>query len=156
MVDLSSYAEKIYLVVRGDTLRGDQITQDEVKGNAKVEIIYGALPEEVLGDQFVTGLRYKDKNTNEVRSLAVDGIFVEIGAVPNSEIMGGLVKLNQFNEVVIDHKTGATSKPGIYAAGDVTDEIYKQNNISAGDAVKAALAAYNYLLKREKMPPAAG
>ena len=153
-VDLSSYAEKIYLVVRGDTLRGDQITQDEVKGNAKVEIIYGALPEEVLGDQFVTGLRYKDKNTNEVRSLAVDGIFVEIGAVPNSEIMGGLVKLNQFNEVVIDHKTGATSKPGIYAAGDVTDEIYKQNNISVGDAVKAALSAYNYILGMHRRSPA--
>ncbi|KKW28860.1 MAG: alkyl hydroperoxide reductase subunit F [Parcubacteria group bacterium GW2011_GWB1_52_7] len=154
VVDLSSYAEKIYLVVRGDTLRGDQITQDEVKGNAKVEIIYGALPEEVLGDQFVTGLRYKDKNTNEVRSLAVDGIFVEIGAVPNSEIMGGLVKLNQFNEVVIDHKTGATSKPGIYAAGDVTDEIYKQNNISVGDAVKAALSAYNYILGMHRRSPA--
>ena len=154
VVDLSSYAEKIYLVVRGDTLRGDQITQDEVKGNAKVEIIYGALPEEVLGDQFVTGLRYKDKNTNEVRSLAVDGIFVEICAVPNSEIMGGLVKLNQFNEVVIDHKTGATSKPGIYAAGDVTDEIYKQNNISVGDAVKAALSAYNYILGMHRRSPA--
>ena len=155
VVDLSSYAKKIYLIVRGDILKGDQITQDEVKGNAKVEIIYGALPEEVLGDQFVTGLRYKDKNTNEVKGLAVDGIFVEIGAVPNSEIVKGLVETNQFGEVIIDHKTGATSKPGIFAAGDVTDEIYKQNNISVGDAVKAALSAYNYLLGKKHQSPAA-
>ncbi len=154
VVDLFSYAEKIYLLVRGDALKGDQITQDEVQGNTKVEIIYNALVEEVLGDQFVTGLRYKDKNTNQFKDLAVDGIFVEIGAVPNSEIVKGLVAMNQFNEVIIDHKTGATSKPGIFAAGDVTDEIYKQNNISVGDAVKAALSAYNYILGMHRRSPA--
>lgn len=154
VVDLSSYAKKIYLIVRGDTLRGDQITQDEVKDNAKVEIIYGALPEEVLGDQFVAGLRYKNKNSGETKDLAVDGVFVEIGAVPNSEIVKGLVEMNQSNEVIIDHKTGATSKLGIFAAGDVTDEIYKQNNISVGDAVKAALSAYNYILGMHRRSPA--
>jgi len=154
VVDLSSYAKKIYLIVRGDILKGDQITQDEVKGNAKVEIIYGALPEEVLGDQFVVGLRYKNKTYGEAKDLAVDGVFVEIGAVPNSEIVKGLVEMNQSNEVIIDHKTGATSKPGIFAAGDVTDEIYKQNNISVGDAVKAALSAYNYILGMHRRSPA--
>ena len=154
VVDLSSYAKKIYLIVRGDILKGDQITQDEVKGNAKVEIIYGALPEEVLGDQFVVGLRYKNKNSGETKDLTVDGVFVEIGAVPNSEIVKGLVEMNQSNEVIIDHKTGATSKPGIFAAGDVTDEIYKQNNISVGDAVKAALSAYNYILGMHRRSPA--
>ena len=154
VVDLSSYAKKIYLIVRGDILKGDQITQDEVKGNAKVEIIYGALPEEVLGDRFVVGLRYKNKTYGEAKDLTVDGVFVEIGAVPNSEIVKGLVEMNQSNEVIIDHKTGATSKPGIFAAGDVTDEIYKQNNISVGDAVKAALSAYNYILGMHRRSPA--
>jgi len=67
--------------------------------------------------------------------------------------MKDLVEMNKGEEIIVDHKTGATSKPGIFAAGDVTDEIYKQNNISAGDGVAAALSAYNYLLKINKRSP---
>ena len=67
----------------------------------------------------------------------------------------GLVEMNKFGEIVVDHKTAATSKPGIWAAGDVTDDPFKQNNISSGDAVKATLACYSYLLNREKQSPAA-
>ncbi|MBI2054905.1 MAG: FAD-dependent oxidoreductase [Candidatus Sungbacteria bacterium] len=154
VVDLLPYAEKIYLLVRGDALKGDQITQDEVKKNPRVGIIYSALTQEILGEEYVTGLRYKDTKTNEVRDIKADGVFVEIGAVPNSEIVKGLVEMNAAGEVIIDHKTGATSGPGIFAAGDVTDEIYKQNNISVGDAVKAALSAYNYLLGMKRQSPA--
>lgn len=153
VVDLFPYAKKIYLIVRSDTLKGDQITQDEVKKNPKVEIIYNALTREILGDEYVAGLRYHDKVTGEIKDLAVEGVFVEIGAVPNSEIVKGLVEMNAAGEVLIDHKTGATSKPGIWAAGDVTDELYKQNNISVGDAVKAALSAYNYLLEWKRQTP---
>ncbi|MBI2097046.1 MAG: FAD-dependent oxidoreductase [Candidatus Sungbacteria bacterium] len=154
-VDLFPYAQKIYLLIRSDAMRGDPITQDEVRANPKVEIVYNAQTDEILGDQFVTGLRYKDLKSGEAKTLSVEGVFVEIGAVPNSELVKGLVDMNQFNEVIIDHKTGATSKPGIYAAGDVTDEIYKQNNISVGDAVKAALSAYNYVLGMKRQSPAA-
>ena len=126
-----------------------------MKGNRRVEIIYNALTREILGEEYVSGLRYKDSKTNETKDIKVDGVFVEIGAVPNSEIVKGLVEMNPAGEVLIDHKTGATSKPGIFAAGDVTDEIYKQNNISVGDAVKAALSAYNYLLGMKRQSPAA-
>lgn len=155
VVDLFPYAEKIYLAVRSGALKGDQITQDEVKRNSKVEIIYNATTQEILGEEYVSGLRYKDSKTNETKDIKVDGVFVEVGAVPNSEIVKGLVEMNAAGEVLIDHKTGATSKPGIFAAGDVTDEVYKQNNISVGDAIKAALSAYNYLLGTKRQSPAA-
>ena len=76
--------------------------------------------------------------------------------MPNSEIVAGLVAVDQWGQIIIDSKHATTSQPGIFAAGDVTDDPYKQNNISAGDGVKAALAAYNYLLQRSKTSPAAG
>ncbi|OHA01024.1 MAG: hypothetical protein A3C11_00930 [Candidatus Sungbacteria bacterium RIFCSPHIGHO2_02_FULL_49_12] len=155
VVDLLPYAKKIFLIVRSDALKGDQVTQDEVRGNPKVEIIYHALTQEILGSEYVTGLKYQDAKSQEAKELQVDGVFVEVGAVPNSDIAKGLVDMNPMGEVVIDHKTGTTSKPGIFAAGDVTDEIYKQNNISVGDAVKAALSCYNYLLGKKHQSPAA-
>lgn len=154
VIDLFPYAAEIYLLHRGGELKGDQITQEKIRENPKVRIILNAETQEILGDKFVTGLRHKDAKTGEVKDLSLDGVFIEIGAVPNSEIVRGLVELNQANEVIIDHKTAATSKPGIFAAGDVTDEIFKQNNISAGDAVKAALSAYNYILGIKRRSPA--
>lgn len=155
VVDLFPYAEKVHLLEYGEALKGDPITQEEVKGNPKVEVIFNAQTKEVLGDKFVTGLKYVDRKTNEGKVLDVGGVFVEIGSVPNSEMVKGLVELDKWGQVVIDSKHATTSQPGIFAAGDITDDPYKQNNISAGDAVKAALAAYNYLLKREKTSPAA-
>lgn len=151
-VDLLPYASKIYLLEYGDALRGDPITQEKVRG-AGVEIILHAETKQVLGDKdnkFVARLEYMDTKTKTVQHLDVEGVFVEIGAVPNSEMIKDLVTLNRFGEVVIDHKTAAASREGIWAAGDVTDEMYKQNNISAGDAVKAALSTYMYLQKMEK------
>ena len=87
--------------------------------------------------------------------MPAEGIFVEIGSVPNSETVKDLVDIDQWGQIKINTKHAATSHPGIFAAGDVSDDPYKQNNISAGDGVRAALAAYAYLLKREKMSPAA-
>ncbi len=154
VVDLFPYATEIYLMHRGDALKGDEATQEEIGKNPKVKIILNAETQEILGDKFVTGFRYKDAKSGEVRELALDGVFVEIGAVPNSEIVKELVNLNKFGEITIDHKTASTSKPGIFAAGDVTDEMYKQNNISAGDGVRAALSAYAYILGVKKQSPA--
>lgn len=151
VVDLSPYAKKIYLLEYGDTLKGDPITQERVKNGPKpVEIIFNAQTEAVAGEKFVTGLRYKDRISGVTKELALDGIFVEIGAVPNSEMVKDLVALNKYGEVAVDSKTGKTSREGIWAAGDVTDDPFKQNNISAGDAVKAALSCYQYLLERNK------
>lgn len=154
--DLLPYASEVYLLEYGEILKGDPVTQEEIKKNSKLkQIILSAQSEEVVGDKFVTGLKYKDRKTNEEHMLEVNGIFVEIGSVPNSEMVKGLVELDKWGQVVIDSKHASTSVPGIFAAGDITDDPYKQNNISAGDAVKAALAAYGYLLKLGKGTAAA-
>ncbi|MDO8537165.1 MAG: FAD-dependent oxidoreductase [bacterium] len=150
VVDLLPYASKIYLIVRSDSLKGDPITQDKIKSHANVEVIYGALTQEILGPQFVTSLRYKDAKTGEIKELKLDGVFVEIGLVPNSDFVKDLVQINQLGEVIVDHKTQATSTPGIWAIGDVSDVLYKQNNISAGDAVKAVLNIYDYIHGRKR------
>lgn len=149
--DLISYASEIYLLEYSDAIKGDPVTFEHIQKSEKFKgAIMNAQTVTVLGDKFVKGLAYKDRVSGEERTLDVTGIFVEIGAVPNSEFLGDLVEKNKYGEVVIDHKTAATSREGIWAAGDVTDEMYKQNNISAGDAVKAALSAYQYLLQKEK------
>ncbi len=152
-IDLFPYASKIYLINRKQDLVGDPSTQEEVKKSSKVTIISNAESQEILGDKFVSSLKYLDKQDNQIKELAVEGVFVEIGSVPNSEFMGGLVEMNSGGEIIVDHKTGKTSHDEIFAAGDVTDEIYKQNNISAGDGVAAALSAYNYLLNIKKQSP---
>lgn len=156
VMDLFPYAAEVYLLEYGDALKGDPTTQEEIKKNSKFrQTIFNAQTLEILGDKFVTGLKYKDRKTGEEKVLSADGVFVEIGSIPNSEMVKGLVELDKWGQVVIDSKHASTSHTGIFAAGDITDDPYKQNNVSAGDAVKAALAAYNYLLQREKQSPAA-
>lgn len=147
VIDLFPYAKKIFLIVRSDAPKGDPVTLDKVTSNLKVEIITQADTEEILGDTFVNGLRYKNRQSGESKELKVEGIFVEIGAVPNSEIAKGLVNLNERGEVVTDPRTQLTSNSGIWAAGDVSDALYKQNNTSAGDAIKAVLNIYDRLIK---------
>lgn len=144
VIDLFSYAEKIYLLEYTDSLNGDPTTQEKVKSSDKVEIIMMANAKEVLGDKFVTGLKYEDRNSKEIKELEVQGVFVEIGAVPNTEFVKDLVELNKFGEIVVDHRTQHASLEGVWAAGDASDVLYKQNNVSAGDAVKAVLSTDTY------------
>jgi alkyl hydroperoxide reductase subunit F len=147
VVDLLPYASKIYLLERGDALRGDAVTQEKIKADPKVQIMTNVETQEIAGEKFVAGLKYKDLKTGEVKELPLGGVFIEIGSVPNTEFLGELVEKNKFGEIVVDHKTQATSCPGIWAVGDVSDVLYKQNNISAGDAVKAILNIYEKLIK---------
>ncbi len=147
VVDLLPYASKIYLMVRSDVMRGDPVTQEKLKNHPQVEILFNAVPQEVIGKDFVTGLRYKDAKTGEQKELALDGDFVEIGLVPNSDFVKDLVTLNEFGHVIVDHKTQQTSCPGIWAAGDVSDVLYDQNNISVGDSIKATLNIYDQVKK---------
>ena len=155
VVDLLPYARKIYLIIRGEKLKGDPVNEEKVTQSPKVKIIGTAEVEEVLGNQSVAGLRYKEKKTGEIRELAVSGVFIEIGLIPNSEFIRPLIDTNEAGEIVVDHVTGKTSKIGIFAAGDVTNDPFKQNNIAAGDGVRAALSAYHYVLNIEKYSPCA-
>ncbi len=147
VVDLLPYAKKVYLLARRDELRGDPITQKIVRDSGKVEILYKTNTLKISGSAMVESLLYEDKEANEEKELAVQGVFVEIGTVPNSSLCKGLVDLNDREEIIVDHRTFSTSMNGIYAAGDVTDELYKQNNIAVGDAIKATLSAYEYVKK---------
>lgn len=149
-VDLTPYAKKVYIVARKEELAGDPITQEEVRNSDQIEVIYGAEASKVIGDKTVTGLEYKKVDGSGTGEVAVQGVFVEIGSVPNSEIVRDIVETDDRNNVVVDFADQSTSCPGVYAAGDVTNSMYRQNNIAAGDAVKALLSAHEYLKKLKK------
>lgn len=150
VIDLILYATQIYLLSNKALLTGDSALQEKIKQSDKISVIMNADVKEIFGDKFVSGLKYFDKIDGQTKELAVEGIFVEIGSTPNSEFIKHLVETNQKGEIVVTCKTGATSCPGIFAAGDVTDAIYKQNNVSAGNAIVAVLSAYDYLLNINK------
>lgn len=152
-IDLLPYASKIYLIHRRETLKGDPVTQEKIKREPKVEIILNAETKEITGSEFVTALKYADKTTGEIKELKLGGVFVEIGSEPNVDFLDDLVKFNVYREVVIDHRTQKTSYPGIWAAGDVTDVLYKQNNSSAGDAIKAVLNIHDEMTGQDRLAP---
>lgn len=147
-IDLLPYASKIYILEKSLFLRGDVVTLEKVKSNSKVEIMTGIEVMEIVGDNFVKALKYKTQN-GELKELKVDGVFVEIGSIPNVDIVKDFVKLNEKEEIIVDPKTQVSSDPTIWAAGDVTDGLYKQNNISVGDAIKAVLNIAEVLSKNK-------
>jgi NADH-dependent peroxiredoxin subunit F len=147
IINLLPYASQIYLMEITGQLRGDKKTQEKALQNEKIEVLLNAKALEILGNQFVTGLEYEDLTTHKRRKLELNGIFVEIGSMPNSEFAKDLVETNQYGEIVVDPLNGRTSVAGIWAAGDVTSLPYKQNNIAMGDAVRATLNICDYLMK---------
>jgi alkyl hydroperoxide reductase subunit F len=142
IIDLIPYAKKIFLLHHGKELKGDPITQEKIKNSEKVEIIYNAETKEIKGEGMVAGIVFSDLKTGEEKTIAVEGVFVEIGATPNSEFVSELLEVNQYGAIIVDARTQATTCRGIWAAGDVTDAPYRQNNISVGDAIKAILNIY--------------
>jgi len=142
VTDLIPYAKKIFLLHHGNELKGDQVTQDKIKNLEKISILYNAETKKIKGEEMVTGVIFNDLKTGEEKTIAVEGVFVEIGATPNSEFISGLSETNQYGAIIVDARTQATTCKGIWAAGDVTDAPYRQNNISVGDAVKAVLNIY--------------
>jgi thioredoxin reductase len=105
-------------------------------------------PVEVKGEKFASSLVVRDKKTGETRELPTSGIFVEIGALPNTDYAAEVVDRNEFGAVVVDPRTMRTSRAGIWSAGDCTDGLYHQNNIAAGDAVKALEDIYVWLTSK--------
>lgn len=145
VVDLHAYAKSITLIQRSGVLRGDPVTQEKIRGWDDVRVIYNTQITEIMGDVFVTGARIKNSETGAEDMLAVEGVFVEIGALPNSDLVKDLVALDPTGRIVTDPRTGRASVPGIWAAGDVSDGLYQQNNIAAGDAIRALLNIHSYL-----------
>lgn len=143
--DLLPYASEIVLVSNTESLSGDPVLQERVLASEKVSALYLARTEAILGEGRVTGLRYEDLESGEKRELELDGVFVEIGMVSNAEFVDGFLDRNERGEIIVDPRTMATSRSGIFAAGDVTDMPYRQNNIAAGEGAVAALAAYDFV-----------
>jgi alkyl hydroperoxide reductase subunit F len=142
---LLAYCKSVTILNRSDSFKADEVTTEKVLKNPKVTAIKNAQILEVKGDKFVSGIVYKDAVTGEVKELAVAGIFVEIGQIPNTDYIKGVVPLDEIGRVKIDYATQKTETPGIWAAGDCTNVLYHQNNIAAGDAVRALEDIYLYI-----------
>lgn len=145
---LLAYAKSVTLIHRHADLKADPVTVQKVLAHPNMRTLCGSEPVEVKGEKFVTGLVVKDRNTEALTELPVTGVFVEIGVIPNTDFAKGLVELDAVGRVITDSKNQHTSVEGVWAAGDCTDELYHQNNIAAGDAVKALEDLYLWLKMR--------
>lgn len=140
---LSAYCKNVTIVNRSDVFRADEVTVEKVLSKSNVRAIKNAIPYEVKGDKFVSSFSYK--TGDQVVELPVTGIFVEIGLIPSTDFVKDIVELDPIGKIIVDPRTQKSKTPGIWAAGDCTDGLYHQNNIAAGDAVKALEDIYNHL-----------
>lgn len=149
-IDLANIVGHVTLIEFDHQLRADQVLQDKLRSMGNVDIVVSAATTEITGDgERVNGLTYKDRNSEEEHSVELEGVFVQIGLVPNTEwLKDSGVELTKFGEIVIDGKA-ATNLPGIFAAGDATTVPYKQIIIATGEGSKAALSAFDYLIRHE-------
>ncbi|MBU0612256.1 FAD-dependent oxidoreductase [Patescibacteria group bacterium] len=134
---LSAYCNSVTILNRSNEFRADEITVEKVLKNPRIKVIKNAVVSKVKGEKFVEGLTYKEVNTGEEKDLQITGIFIEIGQIPNTDFVKDIVPLDNVGRIKIDPWTGKTETPGVWAAGDCTNVLYHQNNIAAGDAVKA-------------------
>lgn len=145
---LLAYCKSVILLNRSDSFRADKITVEKVLKNPKMSAIKNAKILEIRGEKFVEGLVYIDVKTGEVKELKVAGIFVEVGQIPNTDFAKEVVPLDEIGRIKIDARNQKTEISGIWAAGDCTNVLYHQNNIAAGDAVRALEDIYLYIHTR--------
>ncbi|MFA6094514.1 MAG: FAD-dependent oxidoreductase [Candidatus Paceibacterota bacterium] len=146
-IQLTAYAKSVTLLNRGEDFRADSVTVEKALKNPRFRAILNAVPKEIKGEKFVSSIIYTNKETDQDIELPVSGVFVEIGLLPSTDAFEKIVELNQFKQIITDPRTQQTKTQGIWAAGDCTDGYYHQNNIAAGDAVKALEDIYIYLHK---------
>lgn len=146
-IDLAGIVAHVTLIEFDSVLRADAVLQDKLRSLPNVTIITSALTTEVLGDgEKVTALRYRNRNTEEEHEVPLEGIFVQIGLVPNTEWLNGSIGLSNRGEIEVDSR-GGTTLPGVFAAGDCTTVPYKQIVIAMGEGSKAALSAFDHLIR---------
>lgn len=147
-IDLANFVGHVTLLQSNKELKADAVLQNKLRTLSNVTVITNAQTTEVTGDgSKMNGLTYTDRVTGESKHLALDGVFVQIGLVPNSDWLKGSVNLSQYGEVEVNHHN-ATSLPGVFAAGDVTTTPYKQIIIAMGEGAKASLGAFDYLIRQ--------
>jgi thioredoxin reductase (NADPH) len=142
---LTRFASKVTIVHRRDEFRASKIMQDRALADPKIEVIWNAEVAEILGDGAVSGVRLRDTSTGELRELRTDGVFVAIGHTPNTEHVRDWLELDPDGYIVVDEPRTSTSVLGVFAAGDVTDRIYRQAVTAAGQGCKAAIDAEKLL-----------
>ncbi|HWX67979.1 MAG TPA: FAD-dependent oxidoreductase, partial [Rhodanobacter sp.] len=146
-IDLAGITRHVTLIEFDSKLRADEVLQRKLRSLPNVDIIVSAQSTEVLGDgQKVSGLIYRDRVSGDVHTVALEGIFVQIGLLPNTEWLKGTLELSPRGEIVIDER-GQTSLPGVFAAGDATTVPYKQIVIAMGAGSTAALSAFDHLIR---------
>ena len=145
---LTKFASKVTIVHRRDEFRASKIMQDRVLNNPKIDIMWNSAVDDMVGEVSEGGLKsVKIKNilSDEVNEVKCDGIFIAIGHQPNSKIFSNLLQLNSHGYIITKDSTTATSVPGIFAAGDVQDAVYRQAVTAAGSGCMAAIDAERYL-----------
>ena len=155
---LTQHATKVTLIHRRDSFRAERIMQERLFANPKIEIVYDSVVEEVLGGgepAGVTGVRIRNVKSNETRELKVDGLFVAIGHDPATQLFKGKLPLDPEGYIVTAPDSTATSIPGVFAAGDVKDKVFRQAVTAAGMGCMAALEADKFLVKNERHSSAA-
>ncbi|OJF17428.1 MAG: alkyl hydroperoxide reductase subunit F [Bacillaceae bacterium G1] len=145
-IDLAGIARHVTVLEFMPELKADAILQERLYSLKNVTVLKNVATKSINGTERVESLTYVDRATNEEKELKVDGVFVQIGLVPNTEWLEGTVERNRFGEIIVD-KRGATNVPGVFAAGDCTDSAYKQIIISMGSGATAALGAFDYLIR---------
>jgi alkyl hydroperoxide reductase subunit F len=145
-IDLVKIASRVYLVSRSTEWKGEPILVERALGSEKLTPLQGYWVREIRGEQRVKGIRIESEEEGRSQELPVEGVFIEVGLIPNSELVRGVVELNDEGEIIVDCAC-RTSVPGIFAAGDVTTVPEKQIIVAAGEGAKAALSAYQYLLR---------
>ncbi|MDO8728757.1 MAG: FAD-dependent oxidoreductase [bacterium] len=151
---LLAYTKSVTLLNRSNEFRADEVTIQKVLSHPNMKAIKDVVLKEIKGDQFVKSLSYEENESRLIgdppkrREIPVTGIFVEIGLIPTTNFVKDLVTLNKYGQIPVNPKTQRAEVDGIWAAGDSTDGLYHQNNIAAGDAVKALEDIYLYLHTR--------
>jgi len=142
---LTRFARKVYVIHRRGSLRASRIMQDRAFADPKIELVWNSEVTEVLGESKVSAVRLHNRETGEDSTLEVSGLFVAIGHDPRSELVRGQVRADEEGYLLVDHPTTQTNLPGVFAAGDVVDHIYRQAVTAAGTGCAAALDAERYL-----------
>jgi thioredoxin reductase (NADPH) len=142
---LTKFAKKVSIVHRRDEFRASKIMQDRALSNPKVDVIWDTEVDEVSGDDAVTGVKLRNVGSGDVTDFATDGVFMAIGHTPNTQLFEGQLELTSNGYILIEEPTTKTSIPGVFAAGDVTDSIYRQAVTAAGQGCKAAMDAERFL-----------
>jgi alkyl hydroperoxide reductase subunit F len=146
-IDLAGIVSHVTLIEFDNQLRADAVLQRKLNSLPNARVVVSAQTTEVTGDgQKVNGLSYKDRSSGELHHVELEGVFVQIGLLPNSDWLKGSVELSPRGEVVVDAR-GQTSMAGVFAAGDVTTTPYKQIVIAMGEGSKAALSAFDHLIR---------